>query len=203
MKKQLLFIAIFFLSIGIFAQETQGPSSVSQAVYKGKTEALSSFPTIQNHNFGIDELTIVPNRYEGSFDNIVEGQSVPAGTLQREMGPFLASNTVGVNFPGIDNTDSGFLPPDPTGAVGPNHYVQAVNSSIAIYSKTGDLLLGPVALGTFLGNASNSGDPIILYDQLADRWIVSEFGNGAQSLLFAVSETPDPTGAYNLSLIHI
>lgn len=198
MKKQLLFIAIFFLSLGIFAQETQGPSSISQAVYKGKTEALSSFPATQSHNFGIDELTIVPNRYEGSFDNLVEGQSVPAGTLQREMGPFLASNTVGANFPGIDNTDSGFLPPDPTGAVGPNHYVQAVNSSIAIYSKTGDLLVGPVALGTFLGNASNSGDPIILYDQLADRWIVSEFGNGAQSLLFAVSETPDPTGAYNL-----
>ncbi|GGG33125.1 hypothetical protein GCM10011344_37560 [Dokdonia pacifica] len=196
MRKQLFFIAIFFLSIGMFAQETNGPSQVSQAVFKGKTQALRDLPTAQNHDFGVDELIIVPNRYEGSFDNLVEGQSDPEATIQREMGPLLAPDAIEANFIGIGAT--GFVPPDPTGAVGPNHYVQAVNSSIAIFSKDGDLEVGPVALGTFLGNPSNSGDPIVLYDQLADRWLVSEFGQGANSLLIAISETSDPAGAYNL-----
>ncbi|WP_299682214.1 GEVED domain-containing protein [uncultured Dokdonia sp.] len=196
MKKQLLFIAILFLGLGVFAQETNGPSQTAQAVFKGKTQPLRDLQTQEPGNFGVDELIIVPNRYEGSFDNLVEGQSDPEATIQREMGPLLAPDAIEANFTGIGAT--GFLPPDPTGAVGPNHYVQAVNSSIAIFSKDGDLEVGPVALGTFLGNPSNSGDPIILYDQLADRWLVSEFGQGAQSLLVAISETSDPAGAYNL-----
>ncbi|MEP0264398.1 GEVED domain-containing protein [Dokdonia sp.] len=197
MKKQvLLFVAILFLSLAGFAQETNGPSQTAEAVFKGKTQPLRDIQTTQDGSFGVNELVIVPNRYEGSFDNLVDGQSNSAATLQTEMGPLLAPDAIEANFTGIGAT--GFLPPDPTGAVGPNHYVQAVNSSIAIFSKDGDLEVGPVALGTFLGNPSNSGDPIILYDQLADRWLVSEFGQGAQSLLVAISETSDPGGAYFL-----
>ncbi len=189
---------MLFIGLGAFAQETHGPSSTSQAVYIGKTIPLRDFPVMPNHNLGVDELTIIDNRYEGSFENLVEGQSNSEATMQREMGPLLAPNAIEVNFPGINGTQSGFVPPDPTGAVGPNHYVQAVNSSISIYDKTGAVIVGPVALGTFLNNSSNSGDPIVLYDQLADRWLVSEFGNGAQSLLIGISETGDPTGAYNV-----
>src|SRR5690606_20469701 len=99
---------------------------------------------------------------------------------------------------GASSSESGFVPPDPTGAAGPNHYVHAVNSIVKIFSKTGTLLVGPVALGTFLGIGSNSGDPIVLYDQLADRWFVSEFGSLNNSLAIGVSETNDPTGAYNV-----
>lgn len=195
LQKSLFLIAILCLGLGVYAQNTQGPSSVSEAVYRGKTIALRDFPVMQNQNFGIDELTIVPNGYEGSFDNLVQGSGT--STIQDEMGTMVL-NGIEQNFDGIDNNQSGFLPPDPTGAVGPNHYVQSVNSAISIFTKTGDLIIGPIALGTFLGNPSNSGDPIILYDQLADRWLVSEFGTGANSLLIAISETPDPTGAYNL-----
>ncbi|MGB1450944.1 MAG: GEVED domain-containing protein, partial [Marinirhabdus sp.] len=54
----------------------------------------------------------------------------------------------------------------------------------------------PVDLGTFLGSGNNSGDPIIMYDHLADRYFVSQFGAASNSLVLGVSETPDPTGAY-------
>lgn len=194
MKKQLLFIGIFFFNIVIFAQETNGPSQTSRIVFKGKTSALRNVEIQDFGNLGIDELVIVPNRYEGSMENLVEGKSSSEGTLQTKMGSFLAPQAIEANFDGIGHT--GIIPPDPTGAAGPNHYVQAVNSSIAIFSKEGALEVGPVSLGSFLGNPSNSGDPIVLYDQLADRWLVSEFGDGINSLLVAISETSDPAGAY-------
>ena len=100
------------------------------------------------------------------------------------------------------------LPPDPNGAVGPNHYVQMVNSSVAVYSKTGTTLMAPRAINTLWSVTPNSecftnnnGDPIVLYDQLADRWLVSQFvasaaPNYAQCI--AISQTADPTGAYYL-----
>jgi hypothetical protein len=69
---------------------------------------------------------------------------------------------------------------------------------VSIFDKSGTLLVGPVALGTFLGIPSNSGDPIVMYDQLADRYFVSEFGSLNNSLAIGVSETNDPTGAYNV-----
>ncbi|MGB0948649.1 MAG: GEVED domain-containing protein, partial [Marinirhabdus sp.] len=101
------------------------------------------------------------------------------------------------NFEGLTRNESGgFLPPDPTGAAGPNHYVNSVNVAIKIFDKTGNVLAGPVDLGTFLGSGNNSGDPIIMYDHLADRYFVSQFGAASNSLVLGVSETPDPTGAY-------
>ena len=51
------------------------------------------------------------------------------------------------NFEGVGNNDS-VLPPDPNGAVGPSHYVQWVNLSFAVFSKSGDLLYGPAASNT-------------------------------------------------------
>ena len=68
------------------------------------------------------------------------------------------------NFVGASASESGAFPPDPTGAVGPNHYVHSVNSLVKIFDKTGGLLVGPVNLGAFLGSTS-FGDPIVLYDQ--------------------------------------
>ncbi|MFT5256038.1 MAG: hypothetical protein ACI9RL_001392, partial [Candidatus Paceibacteria bacterium] len=90
------------------------------------------------------------------------------------------------------------IPPDPTGAVGPNHYVHAVNSVVKIFDKTGGLLAGPTTLGTFLGNGNSNGDPIVMYDHLADRFFVSQFNIGTNSLIIGISQTSDPTGSYNV-----
>lgn len=88
-------------------------------------------------------------------------------------------------------------PPDPTGAAGTDYYVQAVNSSYQIFTKTGGNVTGggPFTLGSLLFG-SNDGDPIVLYDKYADRWIITEFKIFGKRVLFAVSVTNDPTGQY-------
>ncbi|GAA6525578.1 hypothetical protein [Intrasporangium sp. DVR] len=119
------------------------------------------------------------------------------------------------NFEGLSSKDNfdtfGFRvnPPDPVGDVGPNHYVEMVNLVLGVYSKSGDRLLGPVDTGTLWADfpvedcTDPSGDPIVLYDQLVDRWILSQFttrGLDDPTRPFyncvAISTTGDPTGTY-------
>jgi len=117
------------------------------------------------------------------------------------------------NFEGLSNQDNfdtfGFRvnPPDPNGDVGPNHYVEMINLVFAVYSKSGTLLLGPVDTGTLWKDfavpdcTDPSGDPVVLYDQLADRWILSQFTTSqvTDSTFWncvAISTTGDPTGSY-------
>src|SRR4030067_142383 len=99
------------------------------------------------------------------------------------------------NFGGIGYT--GVAPPDPNGDVGPSNYIQMVNSKFAIYDKTGVLLAGPSNINTlwagFGGNCefSNNGDPIVLYDHLANRWLLSQFVAFTNQCI-AISKTSDP-----------
>jgi hypothetical protein len=118
------------------------------------------------------------------------------------------SGVLGANFDAV--VAGGSAPPDTTLAVGPSHIIVWVNSRYSIYNKTGTLLLGPVngnTLFTGVGGVcetTNRGDPILQYDRLADRWILSQFAfnvtGGTPSApylqCFAVSQTNDPTGAY-------
>jgi len=101
-------------------------------------------------------------------------------------------------------------PPDTIGDVGPNHYVQMVNTSFAIFDKSGNTLTGPTRINQLWqgqGNACetrNDGDPVVLYDPLADRWLLSQFAypNGSSTPPYyeciAISQTADPTGNYYL-----
>jgi hypothetical protein len=108
-------------------------------------------------------------------------------------------------------------PPDTTGAVGPNDYVELDNGGIGIYDKSGNLRqTPPVFLNTIWANypttdgnqcaAQNWGDPQVRYDQLANRWLVSQFditnlvnsNTGPSFQCVAVSKTGDPTGSWNL-----
>jgi hypothetical protein len=109
-------------------------------------------------------------------------------------------------FEGVNNLN-GVLPPDTNGDVGPAHYVQWVNLSFAIYYKAGGPRWGPANGNTLWAGFGapcetyNSGDPIVLYDQFADRWLMSQFAlqnfpNGPFYQCIAVSTTGDPTGTY-------
>jgi hypothetical protein len=89
----------------------------------------------------------------------------------------------------------GATPPDPTGAAGPNHYVQAVNSSFIVYDKKGKILKSGTNLGTLWGSGSE-GDPIVMYDKYADRFFISQFASSPNRMLLAVSKTADPLGQY-------
>jgi hypothetical protein len=112
---------------------------------------------------------------------------------------------VGQGFTGPAGTWTvNVAPPDPNGAVGPAHYMQIVNDAIAVFDKTGHVLLGPVATNTlwtgFGGGceANNDGDGVLQYDRQADRWVVSQLEIATNPFLIcvAVSTTGDPTGSY-------
>ena len=121
------------------------------------------------------------------------------------------------NFPGIGdgfmNKDGsrfriGGFPPDTDGDVGPNHYVQIVNSSFAVFNKTGGLsgpIYGAVPTNTLWSGfggpcqSRGDGDGVVLYDALADRWFITQFAvtdAGPWFQCIAVSTTGDPTGQY-------
>jgi hypothetical protein len=121
------------------------------------------------------------------------------------------------NFEGLSNEDNQAVvggmvaPPDTAGAVGPNHYVQWVNIVFAIWEldRSGDvatLVYGPAAGNSLwqgfggICESNNNGDIIVLYDELANRWFMSQFALFAPDgfhQCIAVSQTDDPTGAWH------
>ncbi|HEX6881343.1 MAG TPA: hypothetical protein VF135_13320, partial [Terriglobales bacterium] len=142
--------------------------------------------------------------------------SVADGALQTQA-PSQNIPAPALTFDGVlqsDNASAGFgalTPPDTDGDVGPNHYVQQVNLLYKIFNKSGTLVAGPFKLSSLwvaAGKAdqcaaADQGDPIVLYDSVADRWILSQFAFASQTAApyfecIAVSKTGDPTGAYYL-----
>lgn len=97
---------------------------------------------------------------------------------------------------GISELSQGVMPPDPSGAVGKSHYVQMVNTAMQVFDKTGNSLWGPTALGSVFPGSKDDGDPIVLYDKFADRWFISQFQIENNKVLIAISQTPDPLGAW-------
>lgn len=122
----------------------------------------------------------------------------------------MAASTVGTPV----DPQARVAPPDTTGDVGPNHYVQWVNLRYSIYTLTrganneitafnlvaGFPKQGNVVWQGFGGRcqSDNDGDPIVQYDQLADRWVLTQFAVAGQPFTqcVAVSTSPDPTGTY-------
>ena len=148
------------------------------------------------------------------FRHLVGPRSIDPVVQSSPLTPLIASPAFSVE--GVDNVNS-VLPPDTNGDVGPNDYVQWVNLSFAVYSKgtattPPALLYGPAAgntLWTGFGGpceSTNNGDPVVRYDHLADRWVMSQLAlpNDFLGILvlppfyqcIAVSATPDPLGPY-------
>jgi PKD repeat protein len=150
---------------------------------------------------------VIPNK-DGFLEefNVPSSWTGPDPVLQDQMPGNRSAATIGQNFSGLGNS-SGVAPPDTQGDVGPNHYMQMVNLSFQIWDKSGNSLYGPALSSTlwsgFIGpwTGTNDGDPIVLYDEYADRWIASQFSlpnypSGPFYELVAVSVTGDPTGAW-------
>jgi hypothetical protein len=125
-------------------------------------------------------------------------------------------------FEGLDRFNFGAgSPPDTNGDVGPNHYIQNVNTSIGVYNKSTGALISGFTFNTLMsqgafGNlcdTNNFGDPVVLYDTFEDRWIITDFAfllDGGGNVLapafqcFAASKTPDPvTGGWNFYSIQL
>ena len=100
---------------------------------------------------------------------------------------------------GMSSSNFGGTPPDPAGDVSQDHYIQMINGTrIQIFDKEGNSVVAPFSTNTLWSDVGNTGlgDPIILYDQAVDRWLITEFAVNGNVLLVAVSETSDPQGSY-------
>jgi len=132
--------------------------------------------------------------YKYTFEDGAKYGNDPA-FLQTEMGQIQAGQTK-ASWAG--QTASQFRPFDPSGAAGPNHYIQMINSTtFKVYNKTTGAVLATTTLGNLWASPTpNDGDPIVLYDKAADRWFLAQFGISGNKIYIAVSTSSDPLGSY-------
>jgi hypothetical protein len=206
------------------AQPTQdvrpgAPSRASVAVVRPDVEQATDFAVSAPLRDYAGPSAIVGARGddeesgEGTFPGIRQRGVPEDPVVQRRLGAG-AAPTLLTSFEGIPQVSSPPKPhpPDTNGEIGPTAYVQMVNLRVAVYDRSGKPLMGPVPYQAIFGPLGGScgvldrGDPIVVYDQLADRWLLSQFGFieqngnpvGPYFQCIAVSKTGDPTGAYYL-----
>src|SRR5437867_866233 len=195
------------VTIVLLAQpRTQSGSSqpVISAQYRGLMQVVKfdvSPPLRDMIPLPWTECTKPENEEQGPIPLGPVGPVIPDKVVQRVLGKIGIPNPI-ITFDGNVNL-CGCSPPDPNGAVGPSHVVTMSNLHFQIFNKSGVSLFGPAANNTlwsgFGGGCQtrNDGDPVVLYDQLADRWLLSQFTAAAPYLqCVALSQTNDPTGAY-------
>lgn len=189
--------------------------SVASAEESAPARMLGRDPATPDPTAGERSLVVGPSvALRGEGPKLAEAYE-PAGPLDaavHALSPRFSTGAIPTTFEGLSSGDNQrqldyrVSPPDPVGDVGPNHYVQMVNLVLAVYSKSGERLLGPLELGRLwegfaLGACREAnGDPIVLYDQQHDRWILTQLGVGPHGedngICLAVSTTGDPTGSY-------
>ena len=125
-------------------------------------------------------------------DPLLAVQEAAPKPLETDGGISTILNFNGQGFTGVN-------PPDTVGDVGPDHYIQMINAGagarFTIHNKNnGSVIAGPITLDNLgSGNcASGFGDPIVLYDRDADRWMLSEFAGSGNRMCVYVSLTSDP-----------
>jgi len=212
MKKVFIFLlSLVFCAYFSFGQNNISGPIIQTAIYFDVSPPLRDMKPVKKHfweKWKRENEMEVPNKFRP-----VPPGFTPDGALQTAYNNGSKATTTApiVNFDGTtnaSNTGGRVTPPDPAGDVGPNHYVQLANCMLQIFSKTGTSLYGPVATSTlwngFSGNwdGHNNGDGIVLYDENADRWIISQFAYDCPGTpyteyeMVAVSTTGDPTGSY-------
>jgi len=150
---------------------------------------------------------------------IPTGPAVPTTPARNVPAPSTTANFDGLNFATYGNGH----PPDTNGDVGPNHYIQTINTAIGIYNKTCGAPIAAFSFNTFMsqgnfGNlcdTNNFGDPVVLYDTFEDRWIITDFAftlDGSGNInnppgafqCFATSKSGDPvSGGWNFFSLHL
>ena len=222
MKKYLLIALIPILAVGFYLMQRLADSKTQDAV-------VSLVPNVSGAvTFAVSPALVASARDDmrttvpaGKLPVVEVGSRaarslVASASHDTDQVPASMSSTPmprpTLSFPGLSNLDNALtyalliIPPDMNGDVGPNHYFQVVNSLLRVYDKAGQPMSPPFKISSLfesLGtpcSTRNDGLAIVLYDPLADRWIVSQtcvaFPPFRQ--MIAVSKTGDPLGQYFL-----
>jgi hypothetical protein len=201
MKKHLLCIsvAMCFLALAIAAPAQSGPivrHAIKHDVSRTLTEMVAATPRpTGNPHVEIEAprptrpLPVGPGARTGR-DTALQTSTLP-----------LINAVPGLNFDGVGA--NGYAPPDTNGSVGLTQFFQITNVEFAIYDKTsGNILLGPALIHSlwdgFGGDcdSNDGGDPVVLWDKAAQRWVVSQLSGTYTNWCMAVSTSADATGTY-------
>ncbi len=206
-------LSFLFVCI-VFSANVAAQSEVSSGQFLGKSASLSSL--IKNHTIDVlstkakrkEEWKEIPNFTQ---DNPITFPFAKTALPSDGRDPLVRTGrfvdihgSIDIEFTveGNRQGEAGVFPPDPEGDNGKNYYIHATNGGgtlLRIYDKQGNVVEGPFSMNVLwqeLG-VSGLGDPIIMYDHDADRWVLTEFqANNENALLMAVSVTDDPMGEY-------
>jgi len=175
--------------------------------YKNDTSpplrSMKQLPIVQKSEHEAAPNPKIPHNHVDSADPVVQNFLAPA------LMPAPILNFDGIPFPGVA---CNCAPPDTDGEVGLTQYVQIVNEGYQVFNKsTGASVLGPSGITTIWSGfggvcqSNGDGDPIVLYDQIANRWVISQFAGAGVPTdeCIAVSTTSDATGSYNRYGFHL
>ena len=183
------------------------PPMVSQGRFLGHIPALRDLEPVVMPPYPSSEKLLRKRNY--FFPNSINNpHSLPQGADPLVSKPLQPDNSPELlplfNFEGLHDPN-GATPPDPTGDIGKNHYVQMVNSYgnawLQVWDKhSGQPVYGPALTSTIwqqVAGVSSIGDPIVQYDAAAERWLIMEMQDfSTNGLLLAISDGPDPTGGW-------
>ncbi|TCI90140.1 GEVED domain-containing protein [Tenacibaculum sp. M341] len=195
--RNLLLFLILAVSFKAFSQDNNTTGSKKSA-WNGKMK-YQFVPSISEQ---IKKGTFVPARTDESSrygkdkrfngNKVVPGKGMPKGLdpllSQQARAPKRKIKSTSLTF---ETTRNAGTPSDPTGAVGRNFYIASWNTAFRIFNKDGSPAMDAAGLETLFPGVS-IGDPIVLYDSDADRYIVTEFENDPNGFHVAISETNDP-----------
>ncbi|NVO18476.1 MAG: T9SS type A sorting domain-containing protein [Bacteroidetes bacterium] len=208
MRFGLLLSAGIILSLSMMLKAQQAPvspSRISTGTFLGETPPLRDLPRLTP-----DEVNAMRIKAEKKLLNKkLRDRSYPFSETAQPKGPDQVwQKIMGANgnpkapLVNFDGQTSPYYPPDCNGTAGPNHYMQTVNCTYAIYNKTGTLVAGPTDMNLLFsgvtGSTYNDGDPIVLFDEQSQRYVATEFSISGSNdyMMIAVSSTNDPTGTW-------
>ncbi len=189
--KFIYFTLLLFCSLGLVAQTgtSMKASSVGKAAYKRDIPPLSQMKNIISAQ---DHEHVAPPKRRGS-NKMVPGKGIPAMgegdplVMRQKNATKMTTSTEIASF----DAHAGTVLNDATGAIGPNHYVYAFNTGFGILDRSGNPLVSEASLSTIFPGES-LGDPIVVYDNFADRFVIMQFSNTPNGFLIAVGQGPDP-----------
>ena len=198
---------------------TEFPAKVAPTSFDGDVRDL---PKVAAPDANVGSHTLPVRRVPSTKPEVPSQQSSSAMETVRSLlpAPSPSANFAGLAFnQAVTGGQAGAgYPPDTNGDVGRNHYIQAVNDAYAIYSKSGALLASFTENSLFatagnLCSTDSFGDPVALYDTLADRWILTHFAFKTNNVgdpiapffqCFAASKTNNPvTGGWWLYAVQL
>jgi hypothetical protein len=211
-------VSLALLAFGVSSSSTAsaqaqgfGPMIVGHSYHNDVSPALRDMPAMwppqprAEHEANPNPL--IPNNHKDAPDPVVQSKILAAPSI---MGTILNFN--GIPFPGVN---CNCAPPDTNGDVGTTQYVQIVNEGYQVFDKTtGNSVLGPNAINSIWAGFGGAceihpfGDPTVSFDQIANRWVITEFAstNGSTPITdecIAVSTSDNATGTYNRYGFHL